>query len=110
MSEQKKLNFSIKIFALNLSAPFIQQFFAKQFRHIVQYVDIIFGNETEAAAFAEHNGMVGATIDEIVLAMAALPSKKDTERMVIITQVCSKTCRTQFLYENLVINIQSTII
>jgi len=84
-----------KIFALNLSAPFIQQFFAKQFRHIVQYVDIIFGNETEAAAFAEHNGMVGATIDEIVLAMAALPSKKDTERMVIITQgaECTVVCQ-----------------
>ena len=51
-------------------------------------MDIIFGNETEAEAFAKNNGLEGATIDEIVLAMAALPSKKDTDRMVIITQVC----------------------
>jgi len=84
-----------KIFALNLSAPFIQQFFKKQFKHIVQYVDIIFGNETEAEAFAKNNGLEGATIDEIVLAMAALPSKKDTDRMVIITQgaECTVVCR-----------------
>ena len=83
-----KLKLIIKIYALNLSAPFIQQFFKKQFLNIVQYVDIIFGNETEAQAFAVNNGMDKDTpIEEIARAMAALPSLKATQRMVIITQV-----------------------
>jgi len=84
-----------KVFALNLSAPFIQQFFKKQFAHIVQYVDIIFGNETEAEAFAKNNGMEGASIDDIVREMAQMPSKKDTDRLVIITQGadCTVVCQ-----------------
>jgi len=78
---------SNKVFALNLSAPFIQQFFKKQFHSIMKYTDMVFGNETEAEAFAECNGLdKDATIEDIARAIASLPYHKDTKRTVIITQ------------------------
>ncbi|XP_016144396.1 adenosine kinase-like [Sinocyclocheilus grahami] len=45
-----------KIFGLNLSAPFISQFFKEPLMKVMPYVDIIFGNETEAATFAKEQG------------------------------------------------------
>ena len=49
---------------------------------------MVFGNETEAAAFAEANKMpADSTVEEIALAIADLPSVKGTDRIVIITQV-----------------------
>lgn len=44
-----------KTFAMNLSAPFLCQFFKDPMLQVLPYVDILFGNETEAAAFAEAN-------------------------------------------------------
>lgn len=41
-----------KLFCLNLSAPYISDICADQLNRILPYVDIVFGNETEAAAFA----------------------------------------------------------
>ncbi|ETE58820.1 hypothetical protein L345_15456, partial [Ophiophagus hannah] len=35
-----------KIFTLNLSAPFISQFYKDQLMEVMPYVDILFGNET----------------------------------------------------------------
>lgn len=34
-----------KIFSLNLSAPFISQFYKEQMMKVMPYVDILFGNE-----------------------------------------------------------------
>ena len=49
---------------------------------------MVFGNETEAEAFAECNGMdKDASIEDIARAIASLPYHKDTKRTVIITQV-----------------------
>ncbi|KAM9559965.1 adenosine kinase b isoform 6-T6 [Salvelinus alpinus] len=45
-----------KIFSLNLSAPFISQFFKEAMMKVMPYVDILFGNETEAATFAKEQG------------------------------------------------------
>lgn len=39
-----------KIFCMNLSAPFISQFFKQPLMEIMPYVDILFGNETVSAA------------------------------------------------------------
>jgi adenosine kinase len=36
-----------------LSAPFIAEFFKSQVDQILPYVDILFGNESEAEAFAK---------------------------------------------------------
>ena len=51
---------------------------------------MVFGNETEAEAFAECNGLdKDASIEDIARAIASLPYHKDTKRTVIITQVCT---------------------
>lgn len=46
-----------KVVALNLSAPFIPQFFKVQLEELLPHVDILIGNESEAAAFATASGM-----------------------------------------------------
>ena len=52
---------------------------------------MVFGNETEAEAFAECNGLdKDASIEDIARAIASLPYHKDTKRTVIITQVCTR--------------------
>ncbi|XP_026110817.1 adenosine kinase-like [Carassius auratus] len=45
-----------KIFCINLSAPFICEFFKEALMKVMPYVDILFGNETEAAVFAQEQG------------------------------------------------------
>lgn len=42
---------------LNLSAPFIPQFFKLQLEELVPHVDILIGNESEAGAYAKAAGM-----------------------------------------------------
>jgi adenosine kinase len=42
-----------KIFVMNLSAPFLIQFFGDQMASIIPYTDFVFGNESEAAAYGE---------------------------------------------------------
>ena len=41
-----------KTFMMNLSAPFLSQFFKDPLMAAMPYVDILFGNESEAEAFA----------------------------------------------------------
>ena len=41
-----------KTFMMNLSAPFISQFFKDPLMAAMPYVDILFGNESEAEAFS----------------------------------------------------------
>lgn len=53
----KKASEAGKVFALNLSAPFIAQFFKVQLEQIIPYADIVIGNESEAAAWAEASGL-----------------------------------------------------
>jgi adenosine kinase len=76
-----------KQFILNLSAPFISQFFKDPLDEVLPYVDIVIGNETEAAAFAEAHGWETKDVKEIAKKIAATP-KKNTKRprTVIITQ------------------------
>ncbi|KAH9923184.1 Ribokinase-like protein [Epithele typhae] len=57
----KKASEAGKIFVLNLSAPFIPQFFAVQLQSIMPYVDIIIGNEAEAEAWASASGLADKT-------------------------------------------------
>jgi adenosine kinase len=45
-----------KLFCMNLSAPYISQCFSKPLLEVFPFVDILFGNETEAQAFADLNG------------------------------------------------------
>ena len=77
-----------KPFAFGLGAPFIPSFFSEPLGQLFPYVDYIFCNETEAAAWAEkQDGVNEKSIPEIAKAMAAV-SKKTTKRprTVIISQ------------------------
>ncbi|KAL6707534.1 adenosine kinase [Coniothyrium glycines] len=76
-----------KTFILNLSAPFISQFFKDPLDEILPYVDILIGNETEAAAFAESHGFESKDVKEIAKKIANGPKKNSQRaRTVVITQ------------------------
>jgi len=76
-----------KPFMLNLSAPFLCQFFKDPMMEVFPCVDILFGNESEAATFAEQQNFGTTDIKEIALKAAALPKKNEArKRMVIFTQ------------------------
>lgn len=71
----------------NLSAPFLCQFFAEPMMKFFPYVDVLFGNETEAVAFAKQQNFGTEDIKEIALKAAALDKiNKERERIVIFTQ------------------------
>lgn len=80
-----------KKFCVNLSAPFICQFFKDPLNQVIEYADVVVGNETEADTYAEHNFEAGSYGDwkDIAKKIAALPYKgKGKSRVVIITQGC----------------------
>ncbi|XP_036121059.1 adenosine kinase isoform X3 [Molossus molossus] len=76
-----------RIFTLNLSAPFISQFYKESLMKVMPYVDILFGNETEAATFAREQGFETEDIKEIAKKTQALPKVNlKRQRVVIFTQ------------------------
>ncbi|XP_072139051.1 adenosine kinase-like isoform X2 [Mobula birostris] len=78
---------SNKTLGLNLSAPFISQFFKEDLMKIIPYVDILFGNETEAATFAREQGFETEDIKEIAKKAQRLPKvNKKRQRIIVFTQ------------------------
>jgi len=76
-----------KVFSMNLSAPFLCEFFKDPMMQAFPYVDILFSNETEAAKFAEIQGFETEDVAEIALKAAALPKKNSKrERIIVFTQ------------------------
>ncbi|KAL8927933.1 MAG: hypothetical protein Q9208_002008 [Pyrenodesmia sp. 3 TL-2023] len=78
-----------KVFIMNLSAPFIPQFFKSQVDETSPYWDYVIANETEAAAWAEAEGgdVKGKGIKEIATYMAGLKKANEgRKRVVVITQ------------------------
>lgn len=76
-----------KVFMLSLSAGFIPQFFKDPLAEILPYCDFVFGNENEAATWAETQGHKGISIAEcasLIAKTSKVNSKKP--RVVIITQ------------------------
>lgn len=81
-----------KVMMLNLSAPFLCQFFAEPMMKVLPYCDIVFANETEAAAFSAAQNFGTEDIKEIALKTAALDKvNKNRSRMVIFTQGSDST-------------------
>jgi len=83
----KKASEAGKVFALNLSAPFIPQFFAVQLQQILPFCDIVIGNEAEAEAWASAMGHPDKTnLAAVARSIATLPkSNASRPRIVIIT-------------------------
>lgn len=75
-----------RTFMLNLSAPFLSQFFKEPMMAVMPYVDILFGNEQEVETFAKEHGWGTTDIKEIGFKLVALPKESKRERIVIITQ------------------------
>lgn len=75
-----------KTLVLNMSAPFLCQFFKDPMMKVMPYVDILMGNETEATTFSDVHEFGTHDLKEIAKRIAALP-KQDAERkrIVIIT-------------------------
>ena len=74
-----------KTFCLNLSAPFIIDFFGDQVATALEYADFLFCNESEAAAYGKKHGL-GEDLKEVALKIAASPKKGTKPRTVIFTQ------------------------
>jgi len=89
----KKASEKGKIFVLNLSAPFIAQFFGAQLQKILPYIDYIIGNEAEAEAWASANGLPDPKdLPGVAKALAQQPKSNPTrDRIVIFTQGAQST-------------------
>lgn len=74
------------LFMMNLSAPFLSQFFSQPLMEAMPYVDILFGNETEAETFAKEQKFGTTDLMEIALKITQLPKVNKTRpRIAIIT-------------------------
>jgi adenosine kinase len=72
---------------MNLSAPFLPQFFKEQLDSCAPYWDYLIGNESEALAYAESHNLGTTDVAEIAQAIANLPKKNTARpRVVVISQ------------------------
>lgn len=95
LSVAKKAIEDNKIFAINLSAPFLIQFFGDQMASVMPYADFVFGNESEAAAYGEAKDY-GSDLGTIALKLSAQPKASGTRpRIVVFTQGSSATIVAQ---------------
>lgn len=80
-----------KPFLYNLSAPFVVQFFWEQLSKVLEYVDVVFSNESEAKALGEKLGW-GDDLQVVATKLAALPKvNSDRPRTVVFTQGADPT-------------------
>lgn len=80
-----------KKYCLNLSAPFLMQFFQSEFMATLPYVHILFGNETEAAALGEARDW-GTDPSTVASVAEAIPTaSKGIGRIVVFTQGAEPT-------------------
>jgi adenosine kinase len=81
-----------KTFVFNLSAPFLCTAFKDPMMEVMPYVDILFGNETEAVTFAKEHNFGTEDLHEIAKKLAALPKHNGARaRIVVITQGADNT-------------------
>ncbi|KAL9634885.1 MAG: hypothetical protein Q9164_003815 [Protoblastenia rupestris] len=76
-----------KIFVLSLSAPFIPTVFKEALEKTSPYWDYVIGNESEAACWAEGQGLETRDVKEIARLMAELPKENGRrKRTAVVTQ------------------------
>ncbi|KAL6766359.1 FAP278 [Auxenochlorella protothecoides x Auxenochlorella symbiontica] len=83
-----------KQYALNISAPFIVEVppFRAALNQLLPYVDFLFGNETEARAYAAAAEWGTEDVEEIALRISRLPKENGARpRTVIFTQGADPT-------------------
>jgi len=83
----KHANATGKTYCMNLSAPFLCEFFKAPMLEVMEFADIVFGNEDEAETFGKANGLEGKSRTEIAQHISNLPyPNKQKKRVVVITQ------------------------
>lgn len=75
-------------FCFNLSAPYVSDVFGKEVDKIVPYIDMIFGNDDEALAYAKHRSWTDTKdIVEIAKRLCGEPKQRsEVGRVVVITR------------------------
>jgi adenosine kinase len=72
---------------MNLSAPFLAQFFKEPMDQTAPYWDYLFGNETEAQAYSESHNLNTTSVAEVAKHIALLPKANSLRpRVVVLTQ------------------------
>jgi adenosine kinase len=74
------------IFSMNLSAPFILEFYTKPFLEVLEHTDLVFGNETEALKYASVRGYETTDIKEVAAKLQQEKHAHGRKRIVVITQ------------------------
>ncbi|RCU22348.1 hypothetical protein DVA79_21505, partial [Acinetobacter baumannii] len=69
-----------KVFTMNLSAPFICEFFKDVQEKALPYMDYVFGNETEARTFSRVHGWKTENVEEIAIKISQLPKASGTHK------------------------------
>ncbi|KAL0245195.1 hypothetical protein GEMRC1_009275 [Eukaryota sp. GEM-RC1] len=77
------------VYAVNLSAPFLCEvpIFKESLMKMISFCALVFGNDSEAKAFAKSEDW-GSDLEEIIVKLARLPYKgknPETHRIVVIT-------------------------
>lgn len=80
-----------KVFMVNLAAEFITDFFADPLLTTIGFADYVFGNESEAAAFAVKQKYSDKSVKNVAIEIAKLEKKGKKPRTVIITQGADPT-------------------
>ncbi|GAB4833635.1 Adenylate kinase 2 [Ancistrocladus abbreviatus] len=76
-----------KYFMMNLSAPFICEFFKDAQEKALPYMDFVFGNETEARTFSKVHGWETDNVEEIAVKISQWPKASGAhKRITVITQ------------------------
>ncbi|KAJ2711895.1 adenosine kinase [Coemansia spiralis] len=75
-----------KTFTMNLSAPFVPEYFTNNVLIVMPYINVLFGNEDEAAALARALKLDATDIQQIAKRVADLPRHGDRPRLVVFTQ------------------------
>ncbi|KAK4790159.1 hypothetical protein SAY86_017463 [Trapa natans] len=76
-----------KVFTMNLSAPFICEFFKEALEKVLPFMDFVFGNETEARTYAKVHGWETDSVEEIALKICQWPKASEArKRITVITQ------------------------
>lgn len=76
-----------KVFAMNLSCPYLSSKFKEKLIDALPYVDLLFGSEPEALAFGAARGLETNEIGDIALSLARMPKANGRRgRLVILTR------------------------
>ncbi|KAJ2078682.1 adenosine kinase [Coemansia sp. RSA 988] len=80
-----------KTFTMNLSAPFVAEFFTEQVEKTLPYINILFSNETEAEALSKALKFGTSDIKQIAKRVADMPRAGSRPRLVVFTQGADST-------------------